>query len=99
MASTPNQREQTHPQEEKDQKILDAIGQQQLTDFHMAELARLLIRYKNFPGALGIHSAMESLLVKWGLTEATLYEKTRHLHQRVKIYQKQRLEEDQQDWF
>lgn len=98
MTSNPNQRDQTHPQEEKDQKILDALAQQQITDFNLAELARLLIRYKNFPGAVGIHSAMENLLVKWSLTETTLYEKTRQIHQQVKIYQKQRLEEDQQDW-
>lgn len=93
-----SQQQQTHPQQSKDQEVLDRLKQEEPTDFNLAELARLRIRYLNFPGAPDTKATIAHLMNKWNLSEENLYEKTRQIHEKVKVYQKQRLEEDQQDW-
>ena len=90
--------EQTHPLQSKDQQILEQLKQEQPTDYNLAELARLNIRYLNFPGARDIQANIAELMSKWNLTPESLYEKTRQIHQKVKVYQKQRLDEEPQDW-
>jgi hypothetical protein len=89
--------EQKHPQENQDRAIIERISQEGKSDYNLAELARLIIRYNNFPGARDIQSKLKSLLQEWNLTEETLFTISRQLHNQQKIYQN-RYTEDQQDW-
>jgi len=93
MTQTP---EQKHPREKQDKQILDQMFQEEMTDHNLAELARLRIRYKNFPGAKQLQQDLDSLLEKWNLTEETLFEKTRQIHNQKRVYHKG--ESSQEDW-
>lgn len=96
MALTSGQ-DQTHPQEKGDRAIVHRLLQEESTELNLAELARLRIRYRNFPGARDIQNDLDSLLGKWGLTEAQLYEKTRQIHAQRRAYQR-RGDNRQEDW-
>lgn len=50
----PNSQEQKHPQEKQDREIVARLLQSNPEPFQLAELARLRIRYRNFPGARDI---------------------------------------------
>jgi len=56
------------------------------TDYNIAELARLKMRYQDFPGAYDIQSDLDKAMKRWNLTEDALFEKTRELHQTTDIY-------------
>lgn len=56
------------------------------TDFNLAELARLMVRYQGFPGGRDIQTDLATVLKKWQLTPETLFEKTREIHAREPIY-------------
>ncbi len=43
--------DQKHPQEKSDRLIVNELLLADATDYNLAELARLRIRYCNFPGA------------------------------------------------
>lgn len=89
--------DQSHPQEKSDRIIVDRLLQAEITDVNLAELARLRIRYQNFPGARDIQKDLDLVLKKWQLTEAELYQKTRQIHAEGKAYQK-RGDTRQEDW-
>ncbi|NEQ35197.1 MAG: DUF3288 family protein [Okeania sp. SIO3I5] len=89
--------EQQHPQYRKDREIVDNLLKEEDTDYNLAELARLKIRYRGFPGAKDIQEDLEKVLQKWELTEEKLYEKTRQIHRNGKVYKKHN--NDQEDWF
>ncbi len=89
--------EQQHPQYRKDREIVDTLLKEENTDYNLAELARLKIRYRGFPGAKDIQEDLEKLLAKWELTAENLYEKTRVIHQKGQVYKKHN--NDQEDWF
>jgi hypothetical protein len=89
--------EQKHPQEKQDREVVNRLLQGQPDEYNLVELARLRIRYHNFPGAREIQRDLESLLKQWGLTEDQLFAQTRKIHQDGQIYRKKRLDE-QQDW-
>ncbi|PSO47573.1 MAG: DUF3288 domain-containing protein [Cyanobacteria bacterium SW_9_44_58] len=93
MTQTP---EQKHPREKQDKQIVDQMFQENITDHNLAELARLRIRYKNFPGAKQLQKDLDSLLEKWNLTEETLFEKTRQIHNQKRVYHQG--ENSQEDW-
>lgn len=40
-----------HPREAQDRLILERLKQEDMSDYNLAELGRLLIRYDGFPGA------------------------------------------------
>ncbi|WP_416675113.1 DUF3288 family protein [Egbenema bharatensis] len=82
--STP--KDQQHPLYTDDRQILNTLLNEQPTDYNLAELARLNIRYRGFPGARDIQTDLESILKKWGLTEEELFEKTRQIHQTAQVY-------------
>lgn len=90
------QSQQRHPQEHKDRAIVDRLQAEGQSDYNLAELARLRIRYRNFPGAQAIQEELERLLSQWNLTEETLFAKTRQLHA-DRIYSRNRNGE-QEDW-
>ena len=89
--------EQQHPQYRKDREIVDTLLKEEDTDYNLAELARLKIRYRGFPGATDIQDDLKEVLAKWQLTEEKLYEKTRQIHRNGKVYKKHN--NDQEDWF
>lgn len=95
--SSENQ-EQKHPQASNDRQIVDKMLTAPNTDYNLVELARLKIRYQNFPGARDIQRDLEEILRKWGLTEEKLYQLTRQIHSEGKIYLSSSEGEETQDW-
>ena len=89
--------DQQHPQAKKDRQLIDRLRQENPTDFNLCELARLRIRYHNFPGAREIQRDLDLLLSQWQGSEAELFAKTRQIHAKGKVYQRPGNEE-QQDW-
>ena len=63
----------------------------------MVELARLIIRYHNFPGARDIQQDLAIVLHNWQLTEEELYLKTRTIHAEGTVYRRSATGE-KQDW-
>lgn len=87
---------QKHPLAHIDREIVKNFFVQGKTDYNLAELARLKIRYRNFPGASDIQHDIDSILQQWELTEEELFNKTQKLHSVGKIYRKNIDAED--DW-
>lgn len=97
MAEASEQKkDQTHPLWAIDRAIVDTLLASEATDYHIAELARLRIRYQDFPGARDIQADLEKLLQKWGFTETTLYAKTREIHAATPVYRGKNAR--QEDW-
>jgi hypothetical protein len=97
MSDTPKL--QKHPQEKKDREAIDQILNSGPTDpVGLAELARLRIRYRDFPGALEIKASLDRLLQKWNLTEEELFAQTRKIHNDDRIYQVKSKFQAQEDW-
>ncbi|ELR96769.1 DUF3288 family protein [Gloeocapsa sp. PCC 73106] len=90
--------EQQHPQEYSDRQILTQILQQEATPDNLADVARFLIRYHNFPGARGIQADLAQILQQWGLDQETLFAKTRKLYSDKKISYQKLSPEQTQDW-
>ncbi len=91
-------RDQKHPQESRDRIIVNRLLRGEANDYNLTELARLCIRYKNFPGARDIQSDLANVLQNWQLTEEKLFAKTREIHALGKVYQKGNSGEDKEDW-
>lgn len=91
--------EQKHPQAKIDRLTVDTLLKVKSapSDRELVELARLIIRYRNFPGAREIQRDLKIALDTWQLTEEELYAKTRAIHAIGKVY---RLTEtgEKQDW-
>ncbi|GAA6624123.1 DUF3288 family protein [Scytonema sp. NUACC26] len=90
-------KEQQHPLYNRDRPIVDTLLTQEVTDYNLAELARLRIRYQGFPGAKDIQRDLNQILQQWSLTEEQLFEKTRQLHNLGGIY-KSRGKREEEDW-
>lgn len=86
MADTQEIQEQKHPQARGDREIVNTLLNGQPIDYNLAELARLLIRYRGFPGARDIQADLQKVLRLWGLTEEQLYAKTQQIHAEAKVY-------------
>jgi len=97
MSEATGGKDQQHPLYNRDRPLIDILLAQQATDYNLAELARLRIRYQGFPGARDIQQDLDKVLQQWGLTEAQLFEKTRQLHDLGGIY-KSRGKKEEQDW-
>lgn len=94
----PSNQEQRHPLELRDRAIVDLLLQGEPNDYNLVELARLRIRYLNFPGAKAIQNDLDKILNQWQLTEDELFAKTRQIHAVGKVYKTSSDGEDQQDW-
>ena len=90
--------DQQHPLYSSDRQTVDKLFDEGPTDYNLAELARLKIRYNGFPGARDIQADLEKLLHQWELTEAELYQKTRQLHANSRIYQVRSNKKEEEDW-
>ncbi|RCJ20475.1 hypothetical protein A6S26_26495 [Nostoc sp. ATCC 43529] len=97
MSEPAGGKDQQHPLYNRDRPLIDILLAQQATEYNLAELARLRIRYQGFPGARDIQKDLDQVLQQWGLTEAQLFEKTRQLHDLGGIY-KSRGKKEEQDW-
>jgi hypothetical protein len=94
---TAQPKDQEHPLYKRDRPIVDNLLLQEATDFNLAELARLRIRYQGFPGARDIQQDLDKILQRWGLTETELFARTRAIHAQGGIY-KSRATREEQDW-
>lgn len=92
------QKGQTHPLEKKDSQIVNRLLQEKPSEENLTELARLLIRYRNFPGAREIQRDLQVVLSQWQLSEEELFEKTRQIYAAAKIDRAKNRVEEQQDW-
>jgi hypothetical protein len=95
MAET--QKEQQHPQEQRDRQIVNQLLNADPTDYNLAELARLQVRYQGFPGARSIQADLERILKQWEMTEDALFTKTRQIHNETQVY-KGRGSKRSDDW-
>ncbi|MEM8638588.1 MAG: DUF3288 family protein [Cyanobacteria bacterium P01_G01_bin.54] len=95
MSQTTDQR---HPQEMRDRRILAQLKSDGRSDYNLVELARLRIRYRNFPGARAIQTELEQLLDSWQLDEEQLFALTRKIHASGQIYRRSKDGEAAQDW-
>ena len=91
--------DQKHPQSKKDRATVDSLLKVQLepSDRALVELARLIIRYRDFPGARNLQRDLQIVLNTWQLTEEELYTKTRAIHAVGMVYRRTATGE-QQDW-
>lgn len=91
--------EQKHPQAKLDRLTVDSLlkVRSDQSDRELVELARLIIRYRDFPGARDIQRDLKIVLDTWQLTEEELYAKTRAIHAVGTVYRRTATGE-QQDW-
>ena len=72
--------EQTHPLHAIDKNIIDSlITQEKPKDIDFINLARLINRYKNFPGEVEIKKDIEKILKFWKITRNDLFSKTKNI--------------------
>ena len=90
--------DQQHPRETKDSNVISNLLQSEPNEYNLAELARLTIRYRNFPGAREIQQHLQQILHNWQLTEEELYQTTREIHRQRKIYRDRFKTDQKQDW-
>lgn len=92
-------RDQKHPLAHLDREIIKKAFVEGKTDYNLAEIARLKIRYLNFPGARDIQHDLESILQQWEMSEEELFVETRKLHNSKGIYgEKNKSGEAEEDW-
>lgn len=91
--------DQQHPQNRKDRATVDNLLQVNSapSDRDLVELARLIIRYRDFPGARDIQRDLKVVLENFQLSEDQLYGKTRAIHADGLVYRRTATGE-QQDW-
>jgi len=93
-----SEKDQQHPLYQRDRTLINTLPTAQPTDYHLAELARLRIRYHGFPGARDIQADLDKVMQMWNLTEAELYQKTRAIHAKGVVYTTKGSKGDVEDW-
>ncbi len=96
MAKSSDNQDQVHPLWASDRKIVDTLLNGQPTDYNLAELARLRIRYHGFPGARDIQRDLDQALVRWQMDEDELFKRTREIHAIAQVYRGKG--NQQEDW-
>ena len=72
--------DQTHPLHTTDKNIIDSlITKEKPEDIDFINLARLINRYKNFPGEFEIKEDIEKILKFWKLNKNQLFSKTKKI--------------------
>lgn len=80
-------RDQRHPLYLDDRPLVDhLLTVAQPSDRDLADLARLKMRYQDFMGARDIQADLEKVLQQWGLDWESLFERTRDIHRRKRVY-------------
>lgn len=90
------QKDQQHPLWGSDRQIVNTLLAEAPTDYNLAELARLRLRYRGFPGARDIQTDLETVLKQWNLTDETLNAKTCQIHTDAQVYKGRGSKRD--DW-
>ena len=90
--------EQKHPLGHIDREIIKNILIEGKNEHNLAEVARLRIRYHNFPGARDIQHDLDVILEQWEVTEEELFAQARQIHAEEKVYRKRKDSEDREDW-
>ncbi len=73
-------KEQNHPLHIVDRDHIDRLLAKDIPDEgDLVELARLFLRYEDFPGAFDLKEDMKKILNAWGQTRESLNEKTRNI--------------------
>lgn len=80
------QKDQQHPLWNSDRQIVNTLLAGEPTEYNLAELARLKIRYNGFPGARDIQADLEKVLQQWGFTEEHLFARAREIHETTQVY-------------
>ena len=71
-------RQQQHPLHSRDRPLVDRLLQvQSPRDQDLVDVARLLQRYRNFPGAEDIKNDLRTAIKQWGLSQTALYQRSR----------------------
>ncbi|MGD1903309.1 MAG: DUF3288 family protein [Geitlerinemataceae cyanobacterium] len=96
--ATPDKIDRRHPQAHNDKLTIRQILTGEQTSENLAELARLRIRYRGFPGAYDIQNDLAKALERWELTEEELFAKTREIHAGKPIYKARTNKKDEEDW-
>lgn len=91
-------KDQQHPLWQSDRAIVNTLLTEEPTDYNLAELARLRIRYRGFPGARDIQADLDKVMQQWSYTEADLYEKTRQIHAVGPVYKVRGRKGEAEDW-
>ena len=98
MTSVSENKDQQHPLWQSDRQIVNSLLAGEPTDYNLAELARLRIRYSGFPGARDVQVDLDKVMQLWGFTETALYEKTRQIHAADPVYKGRARKGDAEDW-
>ena len=70
--------EQSHPLHSTDKNIIDSlITKEKPEDIDFINLARLINRYRNFPGEFEIKDDIEKILKFWKISKNELFSKTK----------------------
>ncbi len=78
MDSSTSEQRQNHPLYATDREKVDSLlAKTSPAEADLVDLARLLIRYEGFPGALDLIEDMNKILKLWDLTKSDLNQKTR----------------------
>jgi hypothetical protein len=73
-------RQQSHPLHAVDRETVDRLlAAETPADEHLVDLARLLMRYEDFPGAADLRDDLQRLLQRWQLDRETLHQRTRRI--------------------
>ena len=91
-------KDQIHPREKKDREVIDRLLQGEPNEYNLLELARMTIRYRDFPGAREIQKDLQTILNKWQFTEEQLYQKTREIYAVNNPYSDRFKSNQKQDW-
>tara|TARA_Y100000991_G_scaffold182817_1_gene146115 strand:- start:385 stop:699 length:315 start_codon:yes stop_codon:yes gene_type:complete len=72
--------EQTHPLHAKDKDIIDSLITKEIPeDLDFINLARLINRYRDFPGEIEIKNDIEKILKFWEISKKELFSKTKEI--------------------
>ena len=72
--------DQTHPLHERDKNIIDSlITKDNPENIDYITLARLINRYKNFPGEIEIKKDIEKILKFWKISKNDLFSITKNI--------------------
>ena len=98
MISKAENQDRQHPLHRRDRIIVDDLLASSPTDYNLAELARLRIRYNGFPGARDIQGDLDQVLQNWSLTETELFAKTLQIHADTPLYKGKANKGEDEDW-
>ena len=72
--------DQIHPLHDIDKNIIDALVVKQIpADIDLINLARLINRYKNFPGEKDLKNDLKKIIKFWNSSEELIFERTREI--------------------